>query len=70
MGTTPAAPTGSNAGSETAAQMQADMKDMMDTQNYNEMQLYSFSSKESFNQTAAQTYGNLVLDNTKNKPEV
>ncbi len=54
----------------SSQQMQQQMEQLQDEQNANMLSMYQYSSKASFANSLASTYGGLAMDSAKNKPQV
>ena len=54
----------------TSQQMQQQMEQMQNEQNANMLNMYQYSTKASFANSLASTYGGLAMDSAKNKPQV
>jgi len=57
-------------GSLTSAQLQSQLDTLQDQMNAKELQMYTYSANASFNQSMAQTLGELATNAAKAKPEV
>jgi hypothetical protein len=54
----------------SSSQMSSSLDALQDDMNAKELSLYTYAAKASFNQSMAQTLGNLATDAAKSKPEV
>jgi len=57
-------------GSLTSAQLQSQLDTLQDQMNAKELQMYTYAAKSSFNQSMAQTLGELATNAAKAKPQV
>jgi len=57
-------------GSLTSAQLQSQLDTLQDQMNGKELQMYTYAAKSSFNQSMAQTLGELATNAAKAKPQV
>lgn len=57
-------------GSMTSSQLSTSLDTLQDQMNAKELQLYTYAAKSSFNQSMAQTLGELATNAAKAKPEV
>ncbi len=57
-------------GSMTSGQLSDSLDTLQDQMNAKELQLYTYAAKSSFNQSMAQTLGELATNAAKAKPEV
>lgn len=56
--------------SMSSSQLSTDLDNLQDQMNAKEFQLYKYSANASFNQSMAQTLGELGVNSAKAKPEV
>jgi hypothetical protein len=54
----------------TSAQLQTQLDSLQDNMNAKELQMYTYAAKSSFNQSMAQTLGELATNAAKAKPQV
>ena len=57
-------------GSVTSAQLSSQLDTLQDQMNAKELQMYQYSANASFNQSMAQTLGELATNAAKAKPQV
>jgi hypothetical protein len=57
-------------GSMTSSQLSTSLDNLQDQMNAKELSLYTYAAKSSFNQSMAQTLGELATNAAKAKPEV
>ena len=57
-------------GSLSSAQLQSQLDTLQDQMNAKELQMYKYSANASFNQSMAQTLGELATNAAKAKPQV
>jgi hypothetical protein len=57
-------------GSVTSPQLQSQLDTLQDQMNAKELQMYTYAAQSSFNQSMAQTLGELATNAAKAKPQV